>query len=459
MRRFLGRTVRTSAVLAVVLLYFVPDVSVPAHAAPVAHTTAAVTDVAPFAATGTDEPDDPDSGGSVAATLTDQAVPLADQTASPSLVSSWPRDGVVLWVPPKEGRLSFTTPVRSSSLELLLERTDDVAFDGSDVARLTTGESVTEILFRLPPITPGPYRLEWSVTAESGEQLGGVVTFSLDAPLAAVGGQNHRHGGSVLYQDSPVDFLLRMLFVLSAALLLAAVVSGRTRREGAQTDTAVRVLVRVGAGVLGLAALATAVVDAVRWTDTYHDKPLAAFVAAPGTVLLFPLLAFAALLVMRPRAGSTTAAGAMVVLASHSGVSYAARAENPAPLLLVLTVLLCCLALFWALLLVAVPDVLARRVPEVRRQLTRLLGIGALLLASSVALLVLHANGFVLRMAFAADLQRRLSLGALLLPLIVLLGFLAGRRRVLRLLGVLVVAALFVVSALLGWVPPPAAGL
>lgn len=397
--------------------------------------------------------------------VVDPAVPT-DSSSEPAakgpehagahLESSWPRDGVMLWVPPTEGRLTFLEPVKSSTLTLLLSRPDGGLLVENEVVRLTSGENVTEILLRLPTIRPGTYELAWSVTAVSGATLQGSLGFGLEPPISAVGGQNHRHGESHLYEDTPGQFALRLLFVAAVAFLFAAV---RRSRLVAGKGALERLLLRVGAGLLLLAALVAGVVDIAKWVDEYHDKPFSAITAAPGLSILIPVLVFSVLALIRSRVATAVLWCGVGALAAYAGLSHAIRTALGAELFVVFTALLVALAMLWAemlrTLLMPTPAP-AESSPERSRMLA---GAALVLVVSSFLMLVLHAGTLDLEMAFLRDLRSRLALSAVLLGSLGGFSFLSTRRRGLRLLALLPMTVVLVVSALLAWMPPPAAGL
>ena len=370
------------------------------------------------------------------------------------LESSWPRDGAELWVPPKEGRLGFSEPVKSSTLVLTLARTDGAALADDEVVRLTSGEAVSEILLRLPPLRPGGYSLEWAVVSASGANLSGRIGFGLEPPIAAVGGQNHRHGESHLYEDTPGQFALRLLFVFAVAFLFAAV-----RRVSARSQVSVldRAAVRTGAALLALAVVVGAIVDAVAWIGEYHDTPLSALVAAPGLSLLLPVLVFCGYLMVTARVSSAVLWAGVGVFASYAGLSHAIRTALGVELFVVFTVLLTSLALLWADLLRGVVGLVHGG--DAGFPFARLARSTVVLVVASVTMLLLHAGTFDLHMAFARDLRSRLVLAAVLTAAIAPLSFLASRRGALRVLCLAPVLVVFVVSAALVWMPPPAAGL
>lgn len=400
---------------------------------------------------------DDDTGGTPASDLAPDSAASTAEHAGAHLESSWPRDGVTLWVPPKEGRLTFLEPVKASTLTLELQRTDDGVLADDEVVRLTSGENVTDILLRLPLIRPGTYELAWSVTAVSGAVLRGTVGFGLEPPIAAVGGQNHRHGESHLYEDTPGQFALRLLFVAAVAFLFAAVRRSRLTPSATALD---RLLLRVGAVLLLLAALIAGVVDVTTWVDEYHDKPFSAIAAAPGLSILIPVLVFAVFSIIGARVTMPVLWCGVAALAAYAGLSHAIRTALGAELFVVFTVLLVSLAMIWAEMLRTLLTPVSAGTAAGPTSRSRVLAGSALVLVlSSFLMLLLHAGTLDLEMAFLRDLRSRLVLSALLLGSLGAFSLLARRSRGLRMLALLPMTVVLVVSALLAWMPPPAAGL
>jgi methionine-rich copper-binding protein CopC len=377
--------------------------------------------------------------------------------AGSHLESSWPRDGVMLWVPPKEARLTYLEPVKASTLVLTLARLDGELLVEDEVVRLTSGENVIEILLRLPLIRPGMYELKWSVTTVSDAPLQGSIGFGLEPPIAAVGGQNHRHGESHLYQDTPGQFALRLLFVAASAFLFASVRRARIVNGKGALE---RLLLRVGAGLLLLAALITGVVDVTKWLDEYHDKPFSAITAAPGLAILIPVLAFSVFSLVRARPSMPVFWCGLGSLAAYAGLSHAIQTALGAEFFVVFTALLVSLALVWAemlrMLLAPTPVAPGTDVSSRGRVLS---GSALVLVGSSLLMLVLHAGTLDLEMAFIRDLRSRLVFSMVLLTGLGAFSLLTSRRRGLRLLALIPASIVLVVSALLAWMPPPAAGL
>lgn len=439
----LARLLRVLVLLTAFLAVLAPSRPVLAHEGDDTTTT-----VAPNA-----DPIDAGEGSEAVPALTGSNSGAASEAGG--LASSWPRDGVMLWVPPKEGRLTFAEPVKSSTLTIAVRRDDGEALVDDDVVRLTSGESVTEILLRLPPLRPGMYALDWSVAAVSGTSLTGSVEFGLEPPVAAVGGQNHRHGESHLYEDTIGQFALRLLFVASVAFLFAAV---RRTRAFAGKGAVERLFLRVGAALLLFAALLAGVVDVAAWVDEYHDEAFSAIVAAPGLSLLIPVLAFSVFSLVRPRPTMPVFWCGVGVLGAYAGLSHAIRTALGAELFVVFTVLLAALALLWAELLRVLTTPLAAADAPAAIRSRVLVGSVAVLVLTSFSMLVLHAGTFALEMAFFRDFRSRVALSVLLAAALGVFMFTASRRR-LRLLAAVPAVVIVVVSALLAWMPPPAAGL
>jgi methionine-rich copper-binding protein CopC len=364
------------------------------------------------------------------------------------LLSSWPAADAMLWVPPKEGRLTFTVPVKASTLEVTVARVDGPRLVNATIDRLTSGETVTEILLRLPKVVPGSYQLDWAVQTSAGSPLEGSIRFGLEAPIAAVGGQNHRHGESHLYEDTPGQFALRVVYVLAAAFVFAGIRRARSREKSGLIEKS---LVRTGAALLLFAAAISAIVDAVNWVDEYHDKAFSAFLASPGLAFLLPVGGFAVYLLVGARTSNAVAAGTAAVLAGYAGLSHAIRTALGAELFVAFTVLLLALAALWSeILRSSLPS------PDADRGTALPVAVAALV-ASSLLMLFLHAGTFDLEMAFARDLRSRLVLSAAL-AVASAFTILFGRSR-RRLAALIPLPVLLVSSALLAWMPPPAAGL
>jgi methionine-rich copper-binding protein CopC len=371
------------------------------------------------------------------------------------LESSWPRDGVTLWVPPREGRLTFHEPVQASTLTVNLRRSDDATSE--ELTRLTRGDGVTEILFRFASVRPGSFVIDWTVDATSGERLTGSVAFELEQPIEAVGGQNHRHGDSHLYKDSAGQFAPRLFFVLGAALVMAGVLRTTRRGRPAPSD---RLAVRAGAVVLGATAAVVALVDAVNWVEEYHDYPLSAFAASPGLGVLLPMLGLALYAVVSAPTSRHIAVAAALSLALHAGLSHAVKSAAALQLFATFTASMILAALTWSTLIVMLLDAWRRRTVERPGSLRRLVALIAGVLLTSLLMLFLHAGTLTPQLAFRASLWFRLTAGALSLSATWLAVRMATSRiPLLRVLAAVPAGLVVVATALLLWMPPPAAGL
>lgn len=387
------------------------------------------------------------------AATTDAAT--TDEAHSGPLESSWPRDGVVLWVPPREGRLTFHEPVQASTLTLSLRRSDGATTE--ELTRLTRGDGVTEILFRFATVRPGSFSIDWSVDAASGQPLEGTIAFELEPPIEAVGGQNHRHGDSHLYEDSAGQFAPRLFFVLGAALVLAGVLRATRRGRPVPSD---RLLVRAGALALGVTAAVIALFDAISWVEEYHDYPLSAFAAAPGLGVLLPMLGLVAYAVLLAPTSRHIGVAAALSLALHAGLSHAVKSAAALQLFTVFTASLILTALVWANLVTTLLAAWRHRDVDRHETQRRLLLLVAGVLVTALAMLFLHAGTLDVQLAFRSSLWFRLTAGGTaLVATWVTLRMSTRQTPVLRLLAVVPAGVLAAATAALLWMPPPAAGL
>jgi len=374
------------------------------------------------------------------------------------LKDSWPREESLLWVPPREGHLEFSAPVVSASLELELTFADGDPVPRRTLERLTSEQFAEKVVFRIPVLSPGAYVVGWQVETESGGSVSGSIPFTIDEPLVAAGGQNHRHGENAhLYQDSAGEFALRLGGLLALLLLFAAHLRHRRRGTSSRID---RFAVRVGAVVTVLAAIVHAVADIVAYVDEFHDYPLSAALAAPAVGVLPLIVMASAYLILRAPTDRVLLGVVVLLVAVNAGLGHL-TAGWWAVLLYVLFVLA------MGAFVVLGGTALATLVESLRGRFSSLAGLRLLLLTawaalagSSLGMLFLHAKGFDLQQDFHDDLVfRSVVSGAALFGGIVA-SFLAARKllllRILAILGFFLVVA--VGSALL-WMPPPAAGL
>jgi methionine-rich copper-binding protein CopC len=386
-----------------------------------------------------------------ASTLT--AVTL-DEVSSGPLASSWPRDGVVLWVPPREGRLTFLQPVQASTMTLELVAAEQAP---EELVRLTRGDDVTEILYRFTSVRPGTYIINWTVDAVDGHLLEGSIAFELEAPIEAAGGQNHRHGDAHLYEDSAGQYIPRLFFVLGASMILLGVLRTARRQRQAVSD---KIAVRVGAVVLGITALVVALLDVVNWIDTYHDYPLSAFAAAPGLGIVLPMLGFVAYALVSAPTTRRIGVAAALSLALHAGLSHAVQTPTALQLFIVFTASLIAVAVTWATLASLVLDTLRSRRVNPRRIRRELYLLIAAALGTSLLMLLLHAGTLALELDFRAALWFRLVAGALACGGVWLTVQLnATKQPLLRLVSIIPASVVVAATAALLWMPPPAAGI
>lgn len=148
------------------------------------------------------------------------------------IVSVWPSPGSELLFPIRESRVSFVQKVDTRTFRGRIFETASgkvaVGIDGTPAlftrATITATES-RDVIGTYPPLAPGEYQLEFSVTSLEGEELTGVVPFTQMEPIVAPGGGNHRHGEVRLPFEEQLTTVARGLLILSFALLF--------RRRGA----------------------------------------------------------------------------------------------------------------------------------------------------------------------------------------------------------------------------------
>lgn len=185
------------------------------------------------------------------------------------LGSSFPRPGSALSFPPRESRFSFTAEVDASDFSARLVTVRDGLEE--DVQRLSSGR-VQDVLLRIPVLSPGDYRIEWSL----GAGMSGSVPFSIAQPLVAAGGGNHRHSTDDLFIESFASWFPR-----ASVLVLAGVLFGMGRRSRRVEPSFNDVMaVRVSGGVLAVLSLVGVASAAVEGLIRWGDHPLFAVLAS-----------------------------------------------------------------------------------------------------------------------------------------------------------------------------------
>lgn len=388
-----------------------------------------------------------------------QAAAQAPTDSTPvTLESSWPKEGSALWVPPREGRLVFSGPVTTATLELDLLDDAGRAVRGKDLERLTSEQQAEKLIFRIPFLSTGSYTISWSVTTATGDPLSGEIRFTVDPPLTAGGGQNHRHGENAhLYQDSAGEFTLRILGLLPLVLLAAAWLRSRRRGGPARSD---RLVVRVGAALLVLVGVVQAIADVVAYVDEFHEDPLSAALAAPAVGVLPLYVLVAGYLLLRAPLDRLLLGCMITVLALHAGLGHLTGGWSALLFYSAYAMTMAGFVLLAAHTLTMLADALRARRPTASQRHRSLLLLAFATGLSSFGMLVVHANGFEFNIDFAADFRLRLLLAAILLVSSAVFGWCASRRAVLWRIGAFPLALIVVgVAAALLWMPPPAAGL
>ncbi len=101
----------------------------------------------------------------------------SDAGAHAFVTRSEPRAGATIGEPPAQIRIWFDGPVEPMFIDLRVENGDKRRVDKGD-GRLSPGDN-TLVEVGLPPLSPGRYRVFWSVIARDGHRREGSFSFLL----------------------------------------------------------------------------------------------------------------------------------------------------------------------------------------------------------------------------------------------------------------------------------------
>lgn len=225
---------------------------------------------------------------------------LPTSTPKVKAVSTWPIDGVHVIVPPREARLTFDKPVRPVDITLMLTNIGgDAPAKPQPATRSQTDIKFTSVRFSLPDIGPGVYKATWTAGKSTGEYI-----FTVDKPIEAPGGGNHRHDSGLLQGASIAE-----RFALAGTLFIAAFapfLRGRRRIIIAGTVLAVAV-----ASVLQGIALVKG-----SWFQSDGTESLMTGLAAPGLWSWLTVIAVSILLAAAPGLRLSLRLAAMTFIAA-----------------------------------------------------------------------------------------------------------------------------------------------
>ena len=233
-------------------------------------------------------------------------VPVA--SAHAYLLASTPPGGYAVPTPPAAVSLDFDLPVTIGTEPLALT-------DGAGAAHELGRAELSLGGRRLgapvsSPLPDGGYRIRWEVTADDGDVVSGVVTFTVGA--GSVASDRGSNGAAV---DSPVVVLARWAVFAALALALGGLVGDRlVRRVVRDVDSAQaagpRPAILAGA-ILGVGAASALAVAQV-------GPDLARLVTGPGRIVGVEALGFGAAAVLallaRPHRSARLDAGAAAAL-------------------------------------------------------------------------------------------------------------------------------------------------
>jgi hypothetical protein len=125
------------------------------------------------------------------------------KSLSKYIESTWPSNGVTLFFPNREYRVSFNTYVDSRTFEgkVTMKDNGEVAYGFIDQApalftRSELTKSITKDIFGVvPTLSPGEYIFEFKVNKKnSNEKITGKIEFVMGEKINSQGAGNHRHG-------------------------------------------------------------------------------------------------------------------------------------------------------------------------------------------------------------------------------------------------------------------------
>ena len=103
--------------------------------------------------------------------------------AHESLTASEPADGAVLATAPQQLTLNFTGPPDADAMRVVLRN-----LAGDEVATgQPTADGTALTVGLIEPLANGVYTLEWSGTFDDGHEVGGTLSFTVQATGAATG--------------------------------------------------------------------------------------------------------------------------------------------------------------------------------------------------------------------------------------------------------------------------------
>jgi copper transport protein len=254
-------------------------------------------------------------------------VPVA--SAHAYLLASAPPSGYAVPTPPAAVGLDFDLPVTIGTDPLALIDAAGAAHDLGRTELSLSGRRLSAPLSS--PLPDGGYRLRWEVTADDGDVVSGIITFTVGA--GSVASDRGANGAAI---DSPVVVFARWAVFAALALALGGLVGDRLVRRvlrDVDVDSAQaagpRPAILAGA-ILGVGAASTLAVAQV-------GPDLARLVGTgPGRIVSVEALGFGAatvpaLLARHRRSARLDAAAAAALLAvvAAEGMRAHPHAESP----------------------------------------------------------------------------------------------------------------------------------
>jgi len=145
--------------------------------------------------------------------------------------STWPSEGVILYFPNREYRVSFTTEVDSRTFEgkVRIKETGEIAYGlRDDAPALFTRSEITksttkDIIGLVPPLSPGKYVFEFKVNknTKDREEISGEINFTMADKILSQGAGNHRHGMyKFIFEEELFDITRGIIAFLFAIIII-----------------------------------------------------------------------------------------------------------------------------------------------------------------------------------------------------------------------------------------------
>jgi hypothetical protein len=363
------------------------------------------------------------------------APPTANQQQSwkkEGIPSIWPADEASLWVPIREARYSTDKPIDAADVRARI--TGGVLDE--ELVRITKGNGVTSVLFRMPNLEPGTYSIAWT---EAGTTK--TTQFELQQPVLAPGGGNHRHESTT--KGVPPAEKIALAFVVITGGLALLNVTGLWWIPLAVSSALGALTALIASIVAFVTAYGSAGINDNAWATAFSSPGVWGFLIIALTMGAMPLTRSMSTL------GRLAAVGTLSAVAAGAGHSHASLSQT-----MTVTVSVIIGMAGAATVAVALNSINPKTVVQVRDRLL----VGGSLAVMAIASVFVHSMFAPPTGAFVdAYLVRAATAAVLAGALVTIRPWGSGRSRAV----LSIVAILFVVASVivLTQVPPLTAGI